>query len=156
MQDMQVKSLGWKIPWRRKWQPTPVFFWKFYGHRSLGGYCPWGHKESSTTEHTHRKTGRDTHTHIFNFRPGVTWVAVQKHRFPVFLLQGRSILLYSSWGYSHMTRFIRWNVGRQNRVPGLSLALVSAYVSSVPLPLCHRPEKSIHIRSLLAHCLAPQ
>ena len=25
MQEMQVQSLGWKDPWRRKWQPTPVF-----------------------------------------------------------------------------------------------------------------------------------
>ena len=25
MQEMQVQSLGQKIPWKRKWQPTPVF-----------------------------------------------------------------------------------------------------------------------------------
>ena len=30
-----------KIPWRRKWQPTPVFLpGKSYGQRSLVGYCP--------------------------------------------------------------------------------------------------------------------
>ena len=40
-----------KIPWRRKWQPTPVFMLgKSHGMRSLGGYSPWGHKESDTTE----------------------------------------------------------------------------------------------------------
>ena len=34
-----------KIPWRRKWQPTPVFLpGKSYGQRSLVGYNPWGHK----------------------------------------------------------------------------------------------------------------
>ena len=39
-----------KIPWRRKWQPTPVFLpGKFHGQRSLAGYSPWGHKESDTT-----------------------------------------------------------------------------------------------------------
>ena len=39
------------IPWRRKWQPTPVFLpEKFHGQRSLAGYSPWGHKESDTTE----------------------------------------------------------------------------------------------------------
>ena len=33
----------WKIPWRRKWQPTPVFFpGKSYAQRSLVGYGPWG------------------------------------------------------------------------------------------------------------------
>ena len=34
-----------KIPWRRKWQPTPVFWpGKSHGQRSLVGYSPWGHK----------------------------------------------------------------------------------------------------------------
>ena len=34
-----------KIPWRRKWQPIPVFLpGKFHGHRSLAGYSPQGHK----------------------------------------------------------------------------------------------------------------
>ena len=34
-----------KMPWRRKWQPTPVFLpGESHGHRS-----PWGCKESDTT-----------------------------------------------------------------------------------------------------------
>ena len=34
-----------KIPWRRKWQPTPVFLsGKSYGQRSLEGSSPWLHK----------------------------------------------------------------------------------------------------------------
>ena len=40
-----------KIPWRRKWQPTPVFLpGKSHGQRSLAGYSPWGCKASHTTE----------------------------------------------------------------------------------------------------------
>ena len=40
-----------KIPWRRKWQPTPVLLpRKFHGWKSLVGYSPWGRKESDTTE----------------------------------------------------------------------------------------------------------
>ena len=40
-----------KIPWSRKWQPTPVFLLgKFHGQRSLVGYSPRGHKELDTTE----------------------------------------------------------------------------------------------------------
>ena len=32
-----------KIPWKRKWQPTPVFLsGKSLGQRSLEGYSPWG------------------------------------------------------------------------------------------------------------------
>ena len=42
-----------KIPWRRKWQPTPVFLpGKVLGQRSLAGYSPQGRKESDTTEVT--------------------------------------------------------------------------------------------------------
>ena len=34
-----------KIPWRRKWQLTPVFLTvKSCGQRSLADYSPWGHK----------------------------------------------------------------------------------------------------------------
>ena len=34
-----------KIPWRRKWQPTPIFLpGKSHGQRSLASYTPWGHK----------------------------------------------------------------------------------------------------------------
>ena len=32
MWETQVRSLGWEDPWRRKWQPTPVF---------LSGESPW-------------------------------------------------------------------------------------------------------------------
>ena len=49
-----------KIPRRRKWLLTPVFFpGEFHGQRSLAGYSPWGHRESDTTEHAHilRKEG---------------------------------------------------------------------------------------------------
>ena len=35
-----------KIPWKRKWQPTPILLpGKFHGLRSLVGYSPWGCKE---------------------------------------------------------------------------------------------------------------
>ena len=40
-----------KIPWRREWQPTPVFLpGEFHEQRSLAGYSPWGHKELDTSE----------------------------------------------------------------------------------------------------------
>ena len=40
-----------KIPWRREWQPTPVFLYgEFHGQRSLVGYSSWGSKESDSTE----------------------------------------------------------------------------------------------------------
>ena len=40
-----------RFPWRRKWQPTPLFLLgKPHGQRSLEGYSPWGHRELDTTK----------------------------------------------------------------------------------------------------------
>ena len=48
-----------KIPWSRKWQPSPVFLpGKFQKQRSLAGYSPWGCKELDMTEWLR--------THIYN------------------------------------------------------------------------------------------
>ena len=42
-----------RIPWRRHWQPTPVFFLeKFHGERILVYYSPWDLQELDVTEHT--------------------------------------------------------------------------------------------------------
>ena len=51
-----------KIPWRREWQPTPVFLpGGSHGQTSLVGYSPWGCKELDKTEQlTH--TRKHTHT----------------------------------------------------------------------------------------------
>ena len=43
-----------KIPWRSKWQPSPVLLpGKSHRRRSLVGYSPWGCKESDTAEQLH-------------------------------------------------------------------------------------------------------
>ena len=54
-----------KIPWSRKWQPTPVSLpGESHGQRRLVGDSPWGHKESDMTEQlTHTRTCAHTHTH---------------------------------------------------------------------------------------------
>ena len=55
-QCRRYKSCGFdpqvgKIPWRRKWQSTPIFLpGKSYGQRSLAGYSPRGCQELDTTE----------------------------------------------------------------------------------------------------------
>ena len=49
-----------KTPWRRKWQPSPVFLpGKFQGQRNVEGYSPWSHKESDATEQLSTHTQRD-------------------------------------------------------------------------------------------------
>ena len=41
-QEPWVRVLLGKIPWRRKWQPTPLFLpGKFHGQRNLAGCSPW-------------------------------------------------------------------------------------------------------------------
>ena len=46
MQTPGFSPRVWKIPWRRNWQPTPVFLTgEFHGQRSLAGYSPWDVKE---------------------------------------------------------------------------------------------------------------
>ena len=59
---LRFDSLVGKIPWSRKWLPTPVLLpGNFHGHRSLEGCSPWGHKESDTTERA------QAHTRICRF-----------------------------------------------------------------------------------------
>ena len=40
-----------KIPWRKKWQPPPVFLpGKSHGQKSLGGYSLWCCEESDMVD----------------------------------------------------------------------------------------------------------
>ena len=54
MRETQFDPWVGKIPWRRKWQPTPVFLpGESHGQRSLEVYSSWGRKESDMTEQLH-------------------------------------------------------------------------------------------------------
>ena len=45
-----------EIPWRRKWQSTPVFLpGESHGQRILTGYSPWGCKELNMAEQLDNK-----------------------------------------------------------------------------------------------------
>ena len=42
-----------KVPWKRKWQPTPVILpGESHGQRSLVGYSPWACKETRRSDST--------------------------------------------------------------------------------------------------------
>ena len=47
-----------KIPWRRAWQPTPLFWpGESHGQRSLVSYSPYGCRVSDMTEATWHTDG---------------------------------------------------------------------------------------------------
>ena len=47
IQENWVQSLGWNVPWKREWPPTPVYLpGEFYGQRSL----EYGFAKVDTTE----------------------------------------------------------------------------------------------------------
>ena len=56
-----------KIPWKREWQPTPVFLHgEPHGQRIMVGYSPWGHKELDMTEglkSNNRELSAQRHSH---------------------------------------------------------------------------------------------
>ena len=59
-----------KIPWRRKWPPTPVFLpGKPHGQRSLAGHSAWACKELDATEQARRPVLYSKFTLVFYFVP---------------------------------------------------------------------------------------
>ena len=67
-----------KIPWTRKWQPTPVCLpGESHGQRSLEGYSPWGCKES---------------TRLNNFTFIYTFIALGKSLYYCFIVLGKSFI----------------------------------------------------------------
>ena len=69
-----------KIPWRRKWQPTPVSLpGKSHGQRSLVGCSPWGRKESGTTERLTLTYLLNTYTGFTDFRKKTPEVVYLSH-----------------------------------------------------------------------------
>ena len=60
---LQCRRL-WFDPWRRKWQPSPVFSPReSHGQWSLVGYSPWAYKESDMTKAADACTRLDPQGH---------------------------------------------------------------------------------------------
>ena len=80
-----------QIPWRRKWQPTPVFLpGKYHGWGPW--QATWGLKESDTTEHVRTYTHTHTHTHTTS---------------GIIMVPSCSLLLHCNWA-SSVVRSYRW------------------------------------------------
>ena len=109
MWETQVRSLGREDPWRRKWQPTPVFLpGKSHRQRSLIGYSPWGRKESDTTEWLHFTSLHVPYipgSYAILFFTALDFTSITSHIhnwvlfllwFHLFILSGVSLLISSS------------------------------------------------------------
>ena len=110
-----------KIPWRRKWQPAPVFLpAELHGQRSLKGYSPWGCKELDMTERTH------THTHTHT-----TWWNV--HEIPIVWGLGAFQVGWTHplTGRVRHASSMRTEVPVLRTLPGLGLHISSSGCSSV-------------------------
>ena len=112
-----------KIPWQRKWQPTPVFLpGEFHGQRSPVGSMgsPWGHKESDNwmTAHTERLGTGDSNgaEHC--------WSADSPHAFPKLThLEAHAISTCRQWPHPVSTTAsysIIWAADHLPRVKGNS------------------------------------
>ena len=57
-----------KIPWRRKWQPIPIFLpGKCHGQRSRMGYSsPWSRKEWDMTQWLNNNIYKTVYVYIYN------------------------------------------------------------------------------------------
>ena len=120
-QEMQARSLGWKIPWRRKWQPTPVFLpGKSCGQRSLEGYSPWGCRELDTNEVTENTKVRLVKAMVF---PVVMYGC---ESWTVKKAEHRRIDAFELWCCRRLLR-VSWTARRSNQSilkeisPGISL-----------------------------------
>ena len=67
-----------KIPWRRAWQPTPVFMpGESHGQRSLVGYNPQGGTELDAMKWLSRHASMHTHIHTYKY----VWVFIHTYIF---------------------------------------------------------------------------
>ena len=105
-------------PWRRKWQPTPVFLSeKSHGQRSLAGYSPWGHKELDTTEQLNH------HHHRF-VRKQVSWSGI-----PI------SIRIFHSLLWSTQSKVLAWSMKQMFFWNSLAFSMIHQMLASWSLVL---------------------
>ena len=100
--DMRCGFDSWirKIPWRRAWQPTPVFLpWESHGKRSLAGYSPWGHKWVRHDLETKQRHPRPSESNILRM-----WLILTCRNWIIFGFLGPFLGLESlSWFFDIQT-----------------------------------------------------
>ena len=125
-----------KIPWRRKWQPTPVLLsGKFHGQRSLVGYSPWD-----------RRAGLNWVTSLCTFTEPLTWSPLESHLSINTILDfpGGSDGRESAWGSRDTGSIpgLERSPGREHRNPLQYSCLENFMDSGVWRATVHRVTKS--------------
>ena len=144
-----------KIPWRREWQPTPVFLPGEFHQRSLAGYCSWVCKATNTfilhfhnVQSLNEELGRKAHIGLSltdrNWLQHISAFSVSLCNW--FCLQPETPLCVSS-GYGH------WALSGCSPVDAQSEK--REYLSSL-LPVVHVPvyapiSASTHWRNTVSH-----
>ena len=125
-----------KIPWRRSWQPTPVFLpGESPGQRSLVGYSPWGPTESDTTAVTYHActyVHTHTHTHTWNDNHSFSKIWPSKH-------------VYEHAKYSIKRDICFWHAGIRRSTHPLHKKQVESWMklSKTSISALWRPTKGV-------------
>ena len=92
---------AWKIPWRRKWQSTPVFLpGKSHGQRGLAGYSLWGCRVGHDLATKPPTNTTESVIHVYTSNPFLrfySYIGITEYwvEFPV--LYSRSLLAFYSY-----------------------------------------------------------
>ena len=140
MQETQVWSLGGKIPWGRKRQPTPVLLpGKSHGRRSLVGYSPGSCKELDLTERLD--------THVFQrkmlFYERVGYFSLQ--------LKTAYVLEYSCWSALCMLPILSCRVLKKTSGQGSRLTKLIIFLFYRGHEIVSPPTPTTQL-SLWVHC----
>ena len=133
-QEMWVPTLGWKIPWRRKWQPTPVFF---IGKSHKRGAW-WAIVQKIAKSRTWLTTG--THTHSVS---SFIWVVGRIQFFTVVRLRSISLLAIFEgciqlWETTYIPRLERgWGASTSFRASSDGSPLRSHFSPTVDRKVLH-------------------
>ena len=110
-----------KIPWSRKWQPTPLFLsGNFHGQKNLAGCSPWGRKESRHDwAGTHTCNVHSSHC-IF-----ILWNCFISDTSPTVSSEPQYLNVFplkiQTWGISLL---VIWKSYQLNKISGSELGLV--------------------------------
>ena len=105
------------IPWRREWQPMPVFLpGEFHGQSSLVSYSSWSCKKLTRANNTHTHT----HTHTSYFKVAISWVSLWYKKHAISPFQKYFCLMLFSFYLCCLIRMI-WNLDSNKGIQGWTL-----------------------------------